>query len=396
MDYGIRVELIAKVQGASRAADYFATIPKAFQTAMVYSILLTAYVEQNKEKEALKLLQKVEKLGLGHQTYMYNQLLYLYKKNGVIAGVAEVLKTMEEKRVEPNIYTYNLILDVRARKGDICGMEKVWDQIKANDALEADAATYSILAKGYMIAGRFDKAEKMAEKIGQSPFSKKRIVHLMLLRLYGDLGKEDQLDKIWNSLCQGPRIGRADYVTMIRSLGKIGSIERAEDLFDEMEEKIGNLTVHNYNSLLSVYARAGKVQRGEHLMKKMAKAKLQPNTGTYHELVQMYLKAGQEQKAMEILEKRSTGRFSKNRLLYSTYQAALECFAEKGNVKEAEKVVRDLKLAGYSCAYRSYIVLLKAYENGFMSPYGFLDRLQSDKVIPNNEIRQKLKKLEGT
>lgn len=398
MDYGIRVHLIAKVQGAQKAADYFATIPKELQTAMAYSILVTAYVEQNKEKEALSLIQKVEQLGLGHRTYMYNQLLYLYKKNGVMAGVAEVLQTMDKKDIEPDVHTYNIILDVRARKGDADGMEKVWARVKEDKNVEPDAATFAILAKGYILAGLHEKAEKVVKKVEESPFRRKRIVNLLLLKLYGLIGKEEELERIWGLVTRGQKVGMADYVAMVRSLGKVGNSARAEDIFEEMQEKISDLSIHHYNALLSVYASLGRTQKGESLLKQIARARLIPNAATYHELVQMYLKAGQEQKAMEVLSKahKASQASIRRRPMYATFQAALEWFAEKGDVKNAEKVLRDLKSAGYVCSYRSYVVLLKAYEKGRMSPYGILDRLRADNIIPNQHIRQELKKLDGT
>ncbi|MCO5601844.1 hypothetical protein L7F22_055969 [Adiantum nelumboides] len=398
MDFGVRVELIAKLQGANKAADYFATIPKVFQTSMVYSILLTAYVEQNKEREAVNLLKQVEKLGLDQRTYMYNQLLYLYKKNGLMAGVLEVLKNMEEKNVQPDIYTYNMILDVRARKGQVSGMELVMARIEEDENVEPDAATFALLAKGYLTAGLHEKADKAVEKVANSPFRRKRIVNLFLLKLYGSLGKEDQLERVWGLISEGPRVGTADCITMIRSLGMVGNSCRAEDIFEEMEEKIGKLTVHHYNALLSVYASLGRTQKGESLVKQLAKAKLHPNASTYHELVLMYLKAGQEQKALEVLSiaQKASLTSIRKRPMYSTYHALLDWCAEKGDVKRAEKLIKDLKRVGYSCAYRSYSVLLKAYENGAMTPYGFLDRLRADNIIPNQHIRKQLQMLDGT
>ena len=398
MDYGIRIELISKAQGVRKAADYFSTIPKKFQTAMAYTILLTAFVDHNKEKEAIKLVQEAERLGLGHRTYMYNQLLHVYKKNGLMAGVAEILQRMDEKNVEPDIYTYNIILDVRARKGDADGMEKVWYRMKDDNNVIPDSATFAILAKGYLVAGMLEKAEKMVKKVETGPFRRKRLVNLMLLKLYGQLGKKDDLERIWTSVEEGQKVTIADYEAMIRSLGMVRDADRAEDIFDEMLENGGGKNVQQYNALLSVYAQLGRIKKGENLVKKIMKASLSPNPSTYHELVLMYLKGGQEQKAMEtLLKAQKVSRTSiRSRPLYASFQAALDWFAEKGDVKNAEKIIKDLKDTGYSCAYRSYIVLLKAYEKAHMSPYGFIDRIRADNVIPNQYIRKELQKLEGT
>jgi pentatricopeptide repeat protein len=398
MDYGIRIELISKAQGVRKAADYFATIPEKFRTSMAYTILLTAFVDHNKEKEAIKLVQEAERLGLGHRTYMYNQLLHVYKKNGLIAGVAEVLRAMDAKNVEPDIYTYNIILDIRARKGDAHGMEKVWHRMKGDRNIVPDSATFAILAKGYLVAGMHEKAENMVRRVEAGPFRRRRLVNLMLLKLYGQLGKKDDLERVFRAIEEAQKVTIADYEAMIRSLGMVGEVDRAEDVFEEMLDKGLGKGVQQYNALLSVYAQSGRIKKGERLLKKIARASLNPNPSTYHELVLMYLKGGEERKAMEILVKaQKMGRTSaRSRPLYASFHAALDWFAERGDVKNAEKMIKDLKDSGYSCAYRSYVVLLKAYERARMSPYGFIDRIRADNVIPNQFIRKELQRLQGT
>lgn len=398
MDYAIRVDLIAKIHGLWKSVDFFAMIPTSFQTSMVYSTLLAQYVEHNKDRSAAKLVQKVDKLGLGEQTFMYNQLLFLYKKNGNMNKVAETLKFMEEKNIEPDVCTYNLILDIRARKGDVIGLEKVWKRLESNNIVEFDAASYYTLARGYATAGLIDKAVKAAKEVEATPFRSKRVVYQMLLKLYAQLGKADEVERMWHLLSNSTKLLMDDYSIMIESLGQTGEVEKAVEIFEEMVSKVGIKRLHQYNALLSVYANNGSIRKGEELYKKISKSFFSPSPSTFHHLIQMYAKAGKEEKAMKsLLEAKTVLRSSFRHVpWYASYQAVLEMFAEKGDVKNAEKVLQDLKEAGYPIAYKSYCALLKTYSKAEVPPYGFIDRMYADNVLPNPHIRKELKKLNGT
>lgn len=395
MDYAICLDLIAKVHGVQKAVDYFATIPKAFQTAMAYSTLLTVYVENNMEREAVGLVQKAEKLGLGQRTFMHNKLLHVYRKNGKMKRVDELLKVMDEKKIEPDVYTYNIILDIRAKRGDAAGMEKWWKRIENDKQVSPNAATYCILARGYVVAGLLDKAEKATKQAEISPFRRKRLVYRMLLKLYAQLGKSDELERIWGLLTNGFKIIMGEYIIMIESLGKVGKVERAEEIFEKMIDKLGTKRLKQFNALLSVYSNQGMLEKAEDLVQKISKTSFRPNPSTYHQLIKMYVKAGKEEKAKQtLLKAQKENRTSvRNVPWYTSFQVLLEMYAEKGDVQNAEKVIKSLKNAGYSCSFRSYCTLLKAYTKAEITPYGFLDRLRGDGAIPNAYIRSELEKI---
>lgn len=397
MDYAIRMDLIGKIDGVKKASRYYTDIPKPFQTTMVHSVLLAAYVEKNMEKCAEKLLSRAKQLGLSQQVFLYNQLMLFYKGRGKISTVADILKDMDEHGVDADLYTYNIILDLRARKGDIAGMRNVWKMLGKDKKLKPDAASYAILARGYINAGLHGKAESAIKQVESSPFGRKQMTYRWLLKLYAQLGRADDLERVWDLLTHVSKACVDNYSIMIESLGKAGEIERAEEMFKEVVDKLGIKRVHQYNALLSVYLSHGMIQKAENLVKQMSDS-FNPGSSTYHRLIELYAKTGNEKKVMETFRKaqEASKTFSSHKPWYASYLTILEMFGEKGDVENAEIIIKDLRAARYPCGYNMYNALLKAYVKANRTPYGFIDRMRADGAIPNSHIRSELYKVDGT
>eukprot|EP00250_Pteridium_aquilinum_P006152 c16125_g1_i1 orf=203-2128(-) len=395
MDHAIYIDLVGKIDGCKMASKHYTQIPKSFQTTMVYSVLLAAYVEHNMEKCARRLLSRARLMGLAEQVFLYNQLLFFYKGKGRISDVADLLKEMEELGVDANLYTYNIILDLRARKGDVVGMRNVWKCLEKEKNMKPDAASYALLARGYINAGLRGKAECAIKRIEVSPYRQKQVVFRWLLKLYAQLKREEDLERVWGLLSSISKSPVDDYSIMIESLGKAGELKRAEEMFKEGVNKFGIKRLHQYHALLSVFLNNGMIQKAEDLVEKMSKDSFNPGSATYHQLIEMYVRNGDEKKAMETLGKAQNASkiFSGHKPWYASYLTIIEMFGEKGDVEHAELIIKDLKGAGYPCGFKMYSALLRAYVKANMTPYGFLDRMRADGAIPNSHIRNELSKV---
>jgi hypothetical protein len=78
-----------------------------------------------------------------------------------------------------------------------------------------------------------------------------------------------------------------------------------------------------------------------------------------------------------------------------TLLAVLDAFAERGNVVNAEKQFQDIKKAYPRPNIQVYNILLKAYINSRVPALGFLQRMSSDKLIPNEETLNLLRQQTG-
>eukprot|EP00249_Psilotum_nudum_P022411 c28506_g1_i4 orf=436-2475(+) len=402
LDYAFRVELVSRAHGIRQAENYFATIPKEFQTQMTYNNLLSVYVNCLMETKAENLVEKAEKLGVGVSAFMYNQLLLLYRRKGKTKKIVRVVRTMDEAQVEADAFTYNILLSLKLKKGDMKGMDMIAKKMK-DDEVKPDATTYATLAKGYLAAGLTEKAEAAMAQVENADFSRNRVDYRALLQLNAQMGKADELERIWGKLLSStPTVFLNDYLYMIEALGRVGKVERAEAMFKEMWKSKGIGRIRQYNALLSAYADQGMVVRAEELLKQMIEEPVSPNFMTYDHLIKMYVRLDLEHKVTETMEKirksmRSNGRNSvRDRPHYVTIQSAIDIFSKKGDVPNAERAFKDLKTAGYVRTSTAYCTLLDAYAKAGTAPYGFLDRMHADGAFPNEHVRTVLDKLHGT
>ncbi|KAI5079938.1 hypothetical protein GOP47_0005417 [Adiantum capillus-veneris] len=395
IDHAIYMDLICKTEGCKKGSKYLQQIPKTLQSSMIYSALLAAYIEHDMEDSAKQLLLQARSLDVTEQTFLFNQLLLFYKGKGRITDVSRLLKEMEDLGVDANLSTYNIVLDLRARKGDLSGMQNLWNHLEKATDIKPDAASYAILAKGYMILGLFDKAERAVKQIERSPCPNKRAVYRWLLKLYGQLKREDHLERVWDMLKNISKSLVDDYSIMVESLGKAGAVNRAEELFKEGVSKLGIKRLHQYHTLISVYLNHGKIQKAESLVTELTKHAFNPGSATYHQLIELYAKSGDEKRAMETLRKAQDASkvFSWQKPWYASYLTMLEMFGKKGDVEHAELIVKELKDTGYPCTFKMYSALLKAYVKAKVMPKGFLDRMRANGTVPNSSIREDLEKI---
>ncbi|MCO5597671.1 hypothetical protein L7F22_051752 [Adiantum nelumboides] len=395
VEHAICIDLISKTEGCKKASQYLQQIPKTLQSSMVYSALLAAYIEHNMANAAKRLLMQARSLGVTEQTFLFNQLLLFYKSKGRISDVSGLLKEMEDLGVDANLSTYNIILDLRARKGDIYGMRNLWSHLEKETDIKPDAASYAILAKGYMILGLFDRADSAVKQVETNSYPNKRVVYRWLLKLYAQLKREDRLERVWDKLKNVSKSLVDDYSIMVESLGKAGEVNRAEELFKEGMSKFGIKRLHQYHTLISVYLNHGMMYKAEALVTELTKRAVNPGSATYHQLIELYAKSGDVTKAMEILRKAQDASkvFSGQKPWYASYLTILEMLGNEGDVKHAELIVKELKETGYSCTSKMYSALFKAYVKAKVMPNAFLDRMRAGGAIPNSSIRKDLEKL---
>ena len=291
-----------------------------------------------------------------------------------------------------------MILDLRARKGDVVGMRNVWKLLEKEENLKPNSASYAILARGYINADLRGKAETAIKLVESSPYKSRKVVYRWLLKLHAQMGREDELKRIWDLLTSSFEVLVDDYTIMIESLGKAGEIERAEEMFKEVVNTLGIKRLHQYNALLSIYLHNGMLKKADSLVKKMLEYSFSPGPSTYHQLIKMYIGGDDAEKAMATFkEAQQAGRtLSSRKPWYATYLLMLEMFGNKGDIDNAETIMKDLRDAGYPRGYKMYCALVKAYVKANVTPSGFLDRMRADGAIPNSHIRSELSKINKT
>ncbi|KAL0394209.1 UNVERIFIED_CONTAM: Pentatricopeptide repeat-containing protein [Sesamum latifolium] len=147
------------------------------------------------------------------------------------------------------------------------------------------------------------------------------------------------------------------YTTMIRGLCKVGMIEDAEKLFDEMSCRKNSIT---YNIIIDGFCKKGLMESAQRILDEMAGDEAcMPNTVSYTTLIDGYCKKGEFGNAMRCFDEMVSGGNCEPNVL--TYNALINGLCLKGNVDEARRMMSRMRLSGLRDNIATHTSLLKGY-----------------------------------
>ncbi|XP_077244285.1 pentatricopeptide repeat-containing protein At1g80270, mitochondrial-like [Tasmannia lanceolata] len=388
-DYASYLDLIAKVYGLAKAEKYIVKIPESFRSEVIYRTLLANCTGAVNVKKAEQVFNKMRDLGFPLSAFSCNQLLLLYKRSDR-RKIADVLLMMEKENVKPTRFTYSLLVDTKGRSNDITGMELVVETMKA-EGVEPDFLTLAMMARYYISAGLKEKADAILEEMEGSGLKENHDSCKALLPLYAALGKADDVERVWKVFEVRPRLDEG--LAAIEAWGKLGSVEKAEEVFEKMFKLWNKLSVKCYNALLVVYANHKMLSKGKDLAKRMSDNGVMIGPFTWDALVKLYVGAGEVEKADSILQKATQQ--SPQQPLYNSYLAILDKYAKRGDIHNAEKVFHRLRQCGYVGRSQPYYMLLQAYVAAKTPAYGFRERMKADNIFPSKSLAGQLARIDS-
>ncbi|KAG1370941.1 putative Pentatricopeptide repeat-containing protein [Cocos nucifera] len=383
-DYASHLDLVAKVHGLQKAEKYIEKIPESFRGEVIYRTLLANCVAAVNVTKAEEVFNKIRDLGFPITTFACNQLLLLYKRVDR-KKIADVLLMMEKENVKPSLFTYRLLIDTKGRANDISGMEQIIETMKG-EGVEPDLLIQAMVAKHYIFGGLNEKAEAALKEMEGDDIKVNRAACKALLPLYAALGKADDVGRVWKACEAHPRL--EECLAAIEAWGKLGQIENAEAVFENMLKMWKKLSSKYYNALLKVYANHKLLSKGKELVKRMSDNSCKIGPLTWDALVKLYVEAGEVEKADSILQK--AAQQNQIKPLYSSYIAVLDQYSKRGDIPNAEKIFHRLRQIGYVGRMRQYQSLLQAYINAKTPAYGFRERMKADNMFPNKAVAAQL------
>ncbi|GLT28024.1 hypothetical protein SLA2020_029820 [Shorea laevis] len=381
-DYAARLDLIAKVRGLQKAENFIEMVPKSFRGELIYRTLLANCVFLNNGKKAEMVFNRMKDLEFPITAFACNQLLLLYKRHDR-KKIADVLLLMEKENVKPTLFTYKTLIDTKGISNDIAGMEQIVEAMKA-EGIEPDLYTQFIVAKHYASGGLANKAEEVLKEMEGDDLTQKRWACKYLLSLYAELGKADEVGRIWKVCESNPRLDEC--LAAIDGWGRLKKIEEAEAIFEKMLNVWTKPSSNSkyYSELLKVYSRNKMVEKGKDLVKRMADSGCRIGPSTWDSLVKLYVEAGEVEKADSILQKAAQQNMAKP--LFVSYMTVMNQYAKKGDVHNSEKMFHRMRQAGYTSRLQPFQALIQAYVNAKAPLYGIRERMKADNIFPNKSL----------
>lgn len=394
LDYSYLLEFTTKLHGISHGEKLFSRIPSEYQNELLYNNLVIACLDKGVIRLSLEYMKKMREYGYPISHLVFNRLIILHSSPSRKKMIPKILAQMKSDKVTPHVSTYNILMKIEANEHNIEGLVKVLGQMNRAQ-VEPNEISYCILATTHAVARLYTAAEAYVEAIEKSATGDNWSTLDVLLILYGYLGKPKELERIWGIIKELPLVRSKSYMLAIEAFGRIGNLNRAEELWSEMESGKGLKSVEQFNSMMSVYCKHGFIDKVAKLYKLIEANGCKPNAITYRQLVLGCLKAGMTEQALKTLElgMRSTvtNRVRNSTPWLETTLSIIDVFAEKGDVRNVERLFEELHKARY-CRYTFvYNTLIKAYVKAKIYEPNLLRRMILGGARPDSETYSLLK-----
>ncbi|KAL2455314.1 Pentatricopeptide repeat-containing protein [Forsythia ovata] len=303
-DAAIRMNLIFSVYGLEQVENYFDTIPAKLKV-YAHVALLNCYVRAKSVDKAEAIMQKARDMGYVTRPVWYNMMMKLYYQLENWEKLDDLMNEMEEKGIPLDRYTLAIRLSAYAAASDPAGMDKIVSIMQSDSRIVLDWNMYAIVGQGYLRVGFVDKASEMLHKLESlmGVTKRKDLAVIFILKLYAEMGKKDELYRVWNKYKQNNKVLNKVYMSMVRALMKFDDIEGAENILEEWESSGLSYDFRVPNFLLDAYCKNGLLEKAEALLQRGISQGGDPNITTWRHMAGGYIMKNQVSKAIEALRK---------------------------------------------------------------------------------------------
>ncbi|XP_021295776.1 pentatricopeptide repeat-containing protein At1g07590, mitochondrial [Herrania umbratica] len=394
LDYSYLLEFTTKLHGISQGKKLFSCVPQEFQNELLYNNLVIACLDKGMIRLSLEYMKKMRELRHPISHLVFNRLIILHSSLGRRKTIPKILNQMKADKVVRHVSTYNILMKIEAHEHNIEGLVKVFYDMKRVE-VEPNEISYCILATAHAVARLYTAAEAYVEAVVKAMTGNNWSTLDVLIILYGYLGKGKELERTWGTIQEFSHVRSKSYMLAIEAYGRIGQLSQAEELWLQMKSIKRLKLTEQFNSMISVYCKHGLISKATGVFREMRMNGCKPNSITFRHLALGCLRAGLVEESLKTLEMGMNFPTS-NKVRCSTPWLEttffmIEIFADKGDVKNVEKLFEELKKANYTRYTFVYNTLFKAYVKAKIYDPNLLKRMILGGARPDAETYSLLK-----
>ncbi|KAE8736388.1 putative pentatricopeptide repeat-containing protein [Hibiscus syriacus] len=349
-DMAVKLDLISKVHGLDQAEKYFNSLPEAMKTFQVYGALLNCYANHECLEKAEDTFQIMRKSGLPIFAVSYNVMLNLYNHLGKHEKLDALMQEMTDKGIKHNAFTNNIRLNAYASSYDIEGMEKFLTRMENDAEISMDWNAYVIASNAYLKAKLTVKALQMLSRAEQLvPQSSRKHAYEVFLTIYTNLGRKEDVYRIWNLYRNLGKFFNSGYLCMISSLVKLDDLDGAEKVLAEWEIGCSFCDARIPNVMISAYCKKGYVEKAEAYTKRLIERGVikEPDAFILNSLATGYQMDGQMAEAVETLKAAISCSNSRWKPNTGTLAACLKFLERENNLEAAKELLELFNVKGH-------------------------------------------------
>lgn len=257
---------------------------------ITFTVLIQMYSKTGNLDRAKHIFDKMRLSVLKLDQKAYGSMVMAYVRAGLPEAGVSLMREMESKSITAGKEVYKALLKSFARQGNAVSAQRMFNSMQFA-GIVPNLNSCTILLEAYARAGDPDQARSVFENIiksGQKPDDKCTSVMVYAYEKKNLLGKA--LSLLLNLEKDGFKPGAETSTVLIDWLGKLGLVEEAEQLFDEMAktEVPSKIIV----SLWEMYARAGLQEKAAHTLGLLQKNSQSLNVNGFERLISGLLAGG--------------------------------------------------------------------------------------------------------
>lgn len=258
-DYGMRIDLITKVFGASAAEDFFEKLPPGAKSLEAYTALLHSYGRSKMTDKAERLFERMKDANLSMDALVYNEMMTLYISVGELDKVEIIAEELKKQNVSPDLFTYNLRVSAAAASMNLEGFKGILNEMSKDPNSKEGWTLYRNLAFVYVDASQLVGSGASLVEAEAKISQREWITYDFLLILHAGLGNQDRIKDIWKSMVMtSQRMTSRNYICVLSSYLMCGQLKDAGEIVDQWQRsKAPEFDISACNRLLDALLSAG-------------------------------------------------------------------------------------------------------------------------------------------
>lgn len=386
-DHGAKLDLLTKVYTIAEAETYFQKLSSSASKRAAAFPLLHSYIKAKDLQKSEAFMSMLQNSGLAVDPHPFNEMMKLYIATGQSQSVIKVIQYMKRSKIPLNVLSYNLWMNACGMLYGIMSAERVLTEMTNDKNVEVGWSTYCTLANIYMNAENHKKAHDALALAEEKLSARKRLAYYFIMTIYASLNDKDGVLRMWQTSKKVPgRITCTNYMTVIRSLVKIGDIKAAEKMFQTWESQCRKYDTRVSNVLLGAYTRNGWMDKAESLHLHTLEKGGHPNYKTWEILMEGRVKNRQMDRAVEALKKGfSLLEGCRWKPPVAILMSIAEYFEENGSVDESKWLIKVLRGLGLT-SLPIYKLFLRTHIKAGQVVPDILEMMGQDKIDLDEEI----------
>ncbi|CAM0904414.1 unnamed protein product [Alopecurus aequalis] len=258
-DYGVRIDLITRVFGASAAEDFFEKLPPAAKSLEAYTALLHSYARSKMTDKAERLFERMKDANLPIDVLVYNEMMTLYISVGELDKVPTVAEELKKQNVSPDLFTYNLRVSASAASMDLEVFKGILDEMSKDPNSNKGWTVYRNLTSIYVDATQLVSAGNSLVEAEVKISQREWITYDFLVILHAGLGNLNRVDDIWKSMqMTSQRMTSRNYICVLSSYLMCRQLKDAAEVVDQWQRsKAPEFDISACNRLYDAFLGAG-------------------------------------------------------------------------------------------------------------------------------------------